>query len=457
MKHLSQRLVLAITLMLPSACGPASAPSPAAGVLATPPARAALGRAADYPAAPLSSDALAAAKASHAARRQLAWSVVARTLAPVETPSGPLPRWATWYGGDDFQALFRKLYESLGRDGRQARAPLTAAAIDLALLWQETMLLSLPGWNEERWNAWRARLGSAEAVRGLTGLSRTLYSPGAMRHLLTEYARIDGCLDRVDATDPTAPPREADNFTLCFGAELPSDAVVVKTAWRRQGAGFTMPAFRTDAAALQARFAAPAVGWGVADAQLDPPPDAAYGLELAPSPGSDQGNAYRLAGLHIMSKEAREWLWITLWWSDSPDSDFGADRPAAITALGPPWSNYKMCAVVAFDDEAPVDAAEPSLAAALRVAQAATAPRSWCSNPYLEDGAHNHTTNCIGCHQHGGMGTLVDPALPRARARARGNFPADYLWSIRQEPESLGRAIRNRIRYHDIYDRMPIP
>jgi len=47
----------------------------------------------------------------------------------------------------------------------------------------------------------------------------------------------------------------------------------------------------------------------------------------------ETGARFRLPALHIMSKELDHWMWITLWWSASPDNDFGADRPAAIAAL----------------------------------------------------------------------------------------------------------------------------
>ena len=53
------------------------------------------------------------------------------------------------------------------------------------------------------------------------------------------------------------------------------------------------------------------------------------------NPGKDQvftiklssGAEYRLGGLHVMTKEVRHWHWASIWFSDDPDSDFGADRP----------------------------------------------------------------------------------------------------------------------------------
>ena len=122
------------------------------------------------------------------------------------------------------------------------------------------------------------------------------------------------------------------------------------------------------------------------------------------------GDTYRLVGLHIMTKELRHWIWITLWWSDTPDLDFGADRPADfLTGLDPVWGNYKMAVVVDYTEE-DRDAGRhypehPTLQAALR---ATPGPITWASNPYIEHGRGNARTNCIGCHQHGGARVAFD-------------------------------------------------
>jgi hypothetical protein len=143
----------------------------------------------------------------------------------------------------------------------------------------------------------------------------------------------------------------------------------------------------------------------------------------------------RLAGLHIATKELRDWMWITLFWSDTPGADFGADRPADLTG---PFGSYKMCTVVAYDEEDPGEITPSADRASLEAAHAATrdfGPRTWCSNPYLEHGRGNAKTNCIGCHQHGGTRHTSSTVLegPMAfpdgsRAKSRSNFPADYLF-----------------------------
>ena len=164
-----------------------------------------------------------------------------------------------------------------------------------------------------------------------------------------------------------------------------------------------------------------------------------------------------------MSKGLRDWMWITLWYSDTPDSDFGEDRPEHLKALGSPWENYKMCVVVDFDESGVVDEAfatkYSSLAEALAETRANSGGASWCSNPYLEKGRGNQQTNCIGCHQHGGKSVdpdriLVSPqAFPNAgRSRLHNQFPSDYLWSLHKAPELIGSMISERIKYQAIVD-----
>jgi hypothetical protein len=240
-----------------------------------------------------------------------------------------------------------------------------------------------------------------------------------------------------DAADValTVDYREADpTWAPCLAGPFPLDAAVIKADWRRAELGFLVPRHDTSAAGLAAMLADGGT-WSAGGPELDPDPDRIYALTLP------TGARYRLAGLHLMTKELDHWLWITLWWSDTPDEDFGADRPAAIAALPGPWRNYKMCVVTAFRDEdlEPAGgAAAPSLAAALAQVHD-RAGASWCSNPYIELSHGNGQTNCIGCHQHGGTtldsATIIaDPARfpDHGRRQQRNNFPSDYSWAVSQ-------------------------
>ena len=159
--------------------------------------------------------------------------------------------------------------------------------------------------------------------------------------------------------------------------------------------------------------------WGDAgDRKTNPGADKIYTIRLR------DGSMFRLAGMHIMTKEARHWQWITLWWSDKPKEDFGADRPSAL-ANHPrtPWRNYKMCAVAWYLEEDTRTAAQrfprqTSLSSALKATSTPGKP-TWCSNPYIEHGRGNAATNCIGCHQHGGDRLAHRSILIRSREVAR--------------------------------------
>jgi hypothetical protein len=147
---------------------------------------------------------------------------------------------------------------------------------------------------------------------------------------------------------------------------------------------------------------------------------------------------FSLVGLHLMTKELRHWVWVTVWWSpsDKANDDFGQDRPEEITKLGGPWGNYKMCVVTDFEekDPAPRGGFEGTLGDSLA---AVHGKATWCSNGFIEKGAHNAQTNCIGCHQHAGDLATLDKVLvdtakfpEQGRTQVRKGFPMDYSWAV---------------------------
>ncbi len=235
---------------------------------------------------------------------------------------------------------------------------------------------------------------------------------------------------QIDYQSPNAP------WASCLEGAFATDSVVIKASWRRTQFGETLPTYDTSGPALRTTLSNNATdGWGIPAGEADPGPGAIYTAERP------NGNRYRLAALHIMSKELDHWQWITLWWSDSPGSDFGEDRPASISELGGPWSHYKMCTATMFTEGDPdptggyADSA-PSLASALASVHGGTGAPSWCSNPYLEEGAGNMGTNCIGCHQHAGTTAISEDIIGDSeqfpyfgRTQLRNNFPHDYSWA----------------------------
>jgi hypothetical protein len=238
----------------------------------------------------------------------------------------------------------------------------------------------------------------------------------------------------------------------CLAGEMPRSSVLVKADWRRYFTGELLPAFDTGAARMKSRLGGEAT-W-VSDGVADPQPASIYTVTLPAN-----GQRFRMPALHIMTKELDHWMWITLWWSPSPDTDFGADRPASIAGLAGPWKNYKMCVVTSYveRDADPRGGQAGSLGDAIAAVHGGVGAPSWCSNPYLELGPHNAGTNCIGCHQHGGtemdIQAILDEQPHYGSSRVRNNFFTDYLWAVKGGMgEDLSAIIQAEVDFWDATD-----
>ena len=413
---------------------------------ASPEARYALGRGNAYPAEPISESQRTEIQASTLTQRQLAWRIVEKVVQNVQPSAGAgfqVPRFTTWYARNDFERWFQNSYALLTPEERKTRAALLPAYLSRGESAIVTQVLNSPSWPSDRLDYWLRTLNSREKWLGIMGTARALFSPAAAKHLLTSYKQINTCT-----------PLATDNETVsCLEGDFPSDAVIAKAAWHRHGLNMPLATFSTTGTAMTQRMADEGQSWDVADRELLTKPE---------NPGmmitTNGGASYQLTGLHIMSKESKDWVWITLWWSDNPDEDFGADRPESLNGV---WSNYKMCVVTDFSDSAQdqdeLKQKYPTLASALAATKDGK-NQSWCSNPYLEKGKNNQKTNCIGCHQYAGTSELSDQIPSSAsiqdfgRGRILPTFATDYLWSITSDPENLREKIRARVSFHDIYD-----
>ena len=446
-----------------------------------------------------------------------------------------IPRWSTWYGVEDISTIFKAAYGQLSPEDQRARRHFTDEEIGRAMLVNNSAVDRSRRWPLRRYTdavgdlfgcalpqedgesdedyATRCALSRQSNFSGGStaggGIARMVYSPAMVLHMMRNYPEILACRDdKLQDTwcggdEPCLEPEE--NFSTCFSQEFPADAgnpwaaldpeqagdvaglpgvggtVLIKATWARVGFGFKLPAYDTDADALSALLAPGAVGnWSEdGDRQYEgedgdiaafPTPNDIYTITTR------SGGTYRLTGLHIMTKDLRHWNWITLWWSDEPDTDFGADRPENFSTLPGVWSNYKMCVVVDYT-EADEDAAGrfadlPSLQAAITASGATPGAPSWCSNPYIEEGPANARTNCIGCHQHAGsrfdeqgaglvledLITQDDPNLGPAnrypangRTQRRTKFATDYSWAF-SRMDDLTELMRTEIEYQGSRD-----
>lgn len=255
-----------------------------------------------------------------------------------------------------------------------------------------------------------------------------------------------GALD-VNYSPPNA------SVTACLHGVFPPQAATVAMEWRRADLGMPFVTYDTSASGLSRRLARAEATWGTGDGTANPSPQEIYTLQI------ESGSVFRLAGMHLRTRELDHWLNITLWWSPEPNQDFGADRPDFIRAMGPPWNAYKMCVATDYDERDPdpdggYSHDAPSLAAALRAAYEGRGGPSWCSNPYIDGAPGLVRSNCVGCHQHAMSGVRPgtiqnDPVhFPlNGRALVRNNLPSDGFWGI-DAGDQLGSVFAETIVYY---------
>lgn len=435
-------------------------------------------------------------------RREIGWDIAFRVLdsvpllglADAEDEDGQeitlesgdvpeVPRWQTWYGADEIRRMFAHLLGGLTPADRSKRTPFTAEAIDEAFEWNASALDRSQRWPLDRFFKHVEQLGicapdlsAAECAQtlqsnfsgGTSGNARITYAPQTVRHLLANYGTLMTCNEQMATTVMSATPDSADDsFADCLAEEFPADSVLIKAHWSRADFGRTLVTFDTDGETLR-KVTGPgsSADWAEGDRESDPGPDSIFTISMG------NGDIFRLSGIHIMTKELRHWVWVTLWWSDTPNQDFGEDRPTLPNNVAPVWANYKMGVVVDYleSDPSAVDRLQnfPSLSDAV---EATSGPYTWLSNPYIEHGRGNARTNCVGCHQHGGAvngpdlngdesENLLDLEMiigdsnlfpANGREQMREVFATDYLWST-QRVDNIAQVFRSEIGNFDFTD-----
>jgi hypothetical protein len=450
---------------------------------------------------------------SFEARRAHGWEVFRRVIRPVSVSAsrddrsevGMIPVFQTWYDAGEVQELFQVFYKLVrqerGRtDGGRPREEIfntawTAYHEQASIGPDRDRILNerFQGLLEQIQND-PVRVGGLNgfgASAGVNGRGVVLMSPQLIRAFMINYEAAVRCQER--SSNPANPvilrPESGDlagafskalqrfsddEFGVCFGQPLPRGAVAVKLTWSRVAGPATVSKIKSLANYDTAEtgitgMLAKGGTWRIADQDdsIHPRTVPVPGFEGIYRVRTDNGHEWALTGLHVTTRETREWVWLTLWWGgDSPSNDFGSDRPELCDAseqscsnLGnyfAPWNAYKMCMVSAWREGDPVmnsqNAAEferrsgsigarwsAGLLAAARSTRAAYTPErrspdgqyyTWCSNPFIEFEAGMANSNCIGCHQFAAPGATFDQVEHNRFDKMTKDFPADFLWSF---------------------------
>jgi hypothetical protein len=470
-------------------------------VLVTPEGRLLIGRGKDYVPSTVELQALfSELEGSMKKRRDFAWKVAEQVLQPVKiklldgVTEVEVPLWHTWFEGrpseDEngvavpgtfneldplFKLYFKKLKPVLAANPNADVEPVIKDTIkDFS-----TKDLSSSLTNAQLSNVLHQHVASGMAGK-LLGQGTTVFSPSFIEHVLRESRGIDRCtFDVSAANDPPPSPTE---FSPCM-KEFPRSAVLIKTSWKPlAGPEATgIPVHDTSAAAMKALIEE---GTWPGPSHTKKPPLANPERSQIYTNITQEGQEWALVGVHFVTKDVREWVWVSLWWDPDATKDFGADRPAQSNVLNSGvWKNYKMCVASSFNegDGAPwshytgnqqglgtsIKAVHDAIVAQIKngampaVGQPATfqtlpnalgpwpaphnAPTTWCSNPNVETHPANGRTSCIGCHQiaftknearnvQARFSHAMFGDFPQfGRSKVRNNFPAEFSWSFEFE------------------------
>lgn len=467
-------------------------------VLVTPEGRLLIGRGKDYVPSTVDPQALfTELEGSMKKRRDFGWKVAEQLLQPVKiklldgVSEVDVPLWRTWYEGvptrdpstrlpvpgsfSELAPIFRLFFTKL--------KPVLAANpnADFDPVIKDTIKeFSTKDLSASLTNARLSNVLHQHVVSGmlgnLLGQGFTMFSPSFVEHMLKESRGIDRCTFNVsNANEPPPSPTE---FSPCM-KEFPRSAVIIKTSWKKLSDPTGVPVHDTSATAMKALMEEGT--WPGPSHPTKKPTTAHPDRTQIYTNITQEGQEWGLAGMHFVTKDVREWVWVSLWWDPDATKDFGADRPAQSAVLNDgAWKNYKMCVTASFDerDSAPwshYTGNQQTLGASLKavhetivshiqngakvaVGQPAgfpmlpnalgpwaaphNSPTTWCSNPNVETHPANGRTSCIGCHQIAFtrnearntkaqfFETMFGDYPQFGRSKARNNFPAEFAWSF---------------------------
>jgi hypothetical protein len=418
---------------------------------------------------------------------------------PGTTTEVDVPLWQTWYDGatgsgtgedtDETVRLFTLFFQKLKANPSGNLSVIADQVLDE----QATKNLN-NSVTVEKFTAVLRQNSGATISTELGGQGLTMFSPAFVKHMMVSAKEVENC--RQTGITPNTPPPSPTNFSHCF-KEFPREAVMIKTSWKELSTGVAI--HDTSAAAMTAVVNEGT--WPGANhptrkpTTMVPTSDQIYTNETRDS------RRFGLTGIHFVTKDVREWVWISLWWSPDAAKDFGGDKPASIAKYnGGVWNNYKMCVGSAFEEGDPQPwssyaAGQPTLGGSIKATYDAiqahidsgvtgnlaagepdskfapgargpwAAPHNknttWCTNPFIEVQAANGRTNCIGCHQLVLTESLVNPSKPATfaeamfgfdpqfgRSRNFNNFSTDFSWAFQFQFQPIIRFTRQEAEFN---------
>lgn len=352
-------------------------------------------------------------------RRQVGWQVGWQVLKPARQQQQfgfqilhPFASvWQTWYSKDEIERILL----SLGPDDQLTEHGLTEAAARLHL--QQVKRNKAPDFDP------------APLTGGFQLFSPAVYNADYVLHILQNFRLIAACPVVTNELLAT-PPQSKTNHSNCM-PEFPKHAVMMKLAFGEANkTGPNGPYYEGTIKDLSATGMAAVLqqsgDWLDAGVfQLDK--TNAFMLKTP-----DTGKYYVLKGFHVVTKELRDWIWVTFTWQPQPEQGLGRDRPVYIKGQ---YRHYVMGITVhelELDSQAGTGADGrllfPEMTEAFRRFTNRGALISWNSNPFIE--GPDSTSNCISCHQGQFATGKFGPHTERK------HFPFDYTFGT-QNPEAL--------------------
>tara|TARA_B100001094_G_scaffold318429_1_gene361990 strand:+ start:558 stop:1931 length:1374 start_codon:yes stop_codon:yes gene_type:complete len=372
----------------------------------------AIGRQAYGPAQPYTADLVdeGTLNTNMLARRRLAWRILEKSTEMVSlhgdrSNSFKIPLFMTWYTEKEFAQLIKFLYDEYG-DSIAGRPGFSRDQIKKAIA------TVFSGRRTDSRDVSHDDVGAAGSVH--EDKAKMAFSPSMVEHYLLFANEIRKCDPQLDDVNWVLRKKNGTSrtFSGCMSKEFPSTAVMIKTQWQKISDDRLITTdFRTDEKTMEELFSPTSNTDVMSGSEIEVPGvmenDKIFAIQDV------KGEWYGLLALHVSTKEIDEWVWTTFWWSSTPNSDFGADRPQKIQNG---WQNYKMCAATTFieGDHNPASRFEAeSLKSVLDLMTAADGPMAtaqgvatWCANPYLEGDVYKKS--CIGCHQAAGVDRKVE-------------------------------------------------